>query len=293
MTISGRRSTRRRSRSAKPPGRRRSAASARGGTGWAQEYDPTIDGGLNLSRIIHKDFATAHDSAFQWWVALSEMYGSDPEARNDKGWNDGPDLLRPGLRRERRQTLYFTSATTRSASTAVRAAGRGLHNVTGGAGRRGGDPPTTASGRWVVVVNNHNTTDTALNCTSTARPPGPEPRGRCGPPPTRTGPTWHGRRWPAAPCPRRSRPVRSPRTCSRRRHGSSALTGALVGGQSGKCLTADASGAAIATCTGTAGQAWSYDARGTLRGANGYLTAADSGLTTAPAYRGDGTSAGC
>ncbi|WP_316753029.1 RICIN domain-containing protein [Streptomyces herbicida] len=71
-------------------------------------------------------------------------------------------------------------------------------------------------------------------------------------------------------------------------HGSTALTGALQGEQSGKCLTADAFGAAITACTDTARQAWSYDAKGTLRGANGYLTARSSGLSTAAAT-GDAT----
>jgi hypothetical protein len=72
-------------------------------------------------------------------------------------------------------------------------------------------------------------------------------------------------------------------------HGGSAVTGALAGRQSGKCLTADASGAAIATCTGAADQAWSYDAAGTLKGANGYLTAGGSGLEASAAATGDGT----
>lgn len=66
-----------------------------------------------------------------------------------------------------------------------------------------------------------------------------------------------------------------------------------MGRLSGKCLTADASGAAIASCTGAADQSWSYDADGTLKGANGYLTAGSSGLTataTATATAtGDGT----
>jgi hypothetical protein len=68
-----------------------------------------------------------------------------------------------------------------------------------------------------------------------------------------------------------------------------AVTGAWKGVQSGKCLTADTSGAAIGACTGAAGQSWSYDAKGTLKGANGYLTAGSQGLTTAADYTGDAT----
>ncbi|MFI9246700.1 glycoside hydrolase [Streptomyces sp. NPDC053086] len=134
----------------------------KGGTGWAQEYDPTIDGGLNLSRIIYKDFATAHDSAFQWWVALSEMFGSDPEARNDDGWNDGLIYYDPDYAATGNQTLYFTKRyyALGQYSKFVRP-GAVLHDVTGvpdgvevSAYDRGGE--------WVVVVNNHHTTDTAL-----------------------------------------------------------------------------------------------------------------------------------
>jgi hypothetical protein len=65
------------------------------------------------------------------------------------------------------------------------------------------------------------------------------------------------------------------------------VTGALQGKQSGKCLTADASGAAIGTCTGGVEQTWSYDAKGGLKSANGYLTVGSSGLTTAADFTGD------
>ena len=71
-------------------------------------------------------------------------------------------------------------------------------------------------------------------------------------------------------------------------HGSSAVTGALQGKQSGKCLTAGTSGAAISTCTGGTEQSWSYDGKGALKGPGGYLTAASSGLTTTADFTGDG-----
>jgi len=70
-------------------------------------------------------------------------------------------------------------------------------------------------------------------------------------------------------------------------HGSSAVTGAWQGKQSGKCLTADASGAAISSCTGGGEQSWSYDGQGGLKGVNGYLTAGSSGLTTTADFTGD------
>ena len=43
------------------------------------------------------------------------------------------------------------------------------------------------------------------------------------------------------------------------------------------------------TCTGGAEQSWSYDAKGRLKGANGYLTAGSSGLTTSASATGDAT----
>ncbi len=261
----------------------------KGGTGWAQEYDPTIDGGLNLSRIVYKDFATAHDSAFQWWVALSEMTGSDPTARNDEGWNDGLIYYDPDYAKNGNQTLYFTKRyyALGQYSRFVRP-GATLHDVTGApdgvevsAYDRNGD--------WVVVVNNHNATDTALNLHFDSRTPVRA---------TRAVRTSADENWAKVAKPSvaggtvsATLAARSITTYvfDRKGHGSSALTGALVGEQSGKCLTADASGTTIAGCTGAAGQSWSYDARGTLKGANGYLTDGSSGLTASAAYSGDGT----
>ncbi|MEU0004384.1 glycoside hydrolase [Streptomyces sp. NPDC006314] len=261
----------------------------KGGTGWAQEYDPTIDGGLNLSRIIYKDFAIAHDAAFQWWVALSEMIGSDPNARNDDGWNDGLIYYDPDYATNGNRTLYFTKRyyALGQYSRFVRP-GSALHSVTGApdgvevsAYDRGG--------KWVVVVNNHNTTDTALNLHFTGGRPVRA---------TQAVRTSAVENWAKVSKPSVSGGTVSatlaPRSITTyvldgKGPGGAALTGALAGGQSGKCLTADAGGATIAACTGGAGQQWSYDARGTLKGAGGYLTAAGSGLATSAAYGGDGT----
>nr|WP_208618207.1 glycoside hydrolase [Streptomyces antibioticus] len=261
----------------------------KGGTGWAQEYDPTVDGGLSLSRIVYKDFATAHDSAFQWWVALSEMIGSDPTARNDEGWNDGLIYYDPDYAKNGNQTLYVTKRyyALGQYSRFVRP-GAALHDVTGapdGVEVSAYD----GNGDWVVVVNNHNATDTALNLHFNSRTPGRA---------TRAVRTSADENWAKVAKPSvaggtvsATLAARSITTYvfDRKGHGSSALTGALVGEQSGKCLTADASGATITGCTGAAGQSWSYDARGTLKGANGYLTAGSSGLTASAAYSGDGT----
>ncbi|MFC8675967.1 glycoside hydrolase [Streptomyces griseorubiginosus] len=260
-----------------------------GGTGWAQEYDPTIDGGLNLSRIIYKDFATAHDSAFQWWVALSEMVGSDPLARNSEGWNDGLIYYDPKYAANGNQTLYFTKRyyALGQYSKFVRP-GAVAHNVTG---VPAGVEVSTYDdhGKWVVVVNNHNTTDTALNLHFNSRAPVRASKA------VRTSATesWAKVARPAVEGGTASAtlPARSITTyvLDQKGRGTTPVTGALQGRQSGKCLTADTSGAAISSCTGGAGQVWSYDAKGRLKGVNGYLTAGGSGLVTSPEATRDGS----
>ncbi|MEU6551247.1 glycoside hydrolase [Streptomyces sp. NPDC046915] len=259
----------------------------KGTTGWNQEYDPTIDNALLMSRIIHKDFASSHDSAFQWWVALASGYGSDPATKNDEGWNDGLIYYDPDYATNGDQTLYFTKRyyALGQYSKFVKP-GSVAHNVTGAP-----DGVEVSSydrdGKWVVVVNNHNTTDTALNLHFNSEAP---VRARQA---VRTSATEN---WADVAKPSVSDGTVSATLAARsvttyvfdqRGHGGSAVTGAWQGKQSGKCLTADASGAAIGTCTGEAGQSWSYDAKGTLKGANGYLTAGASGLTTSPEYTGD------
>ncbi|MDI5911802.1 MULTISPECIES: glycoside hydrolase [Streptomyces] len=261
----------------------------KGGTGWAQEYDPTIDGGLNLSRIIYKDFATAHDSAFQWWVALSEQIGSDPLAKNSEGWNDGLIYYDPNYATNGNQTLYFTKRyyALGQYSKFVRP-GSVAHNVTG---VPDGVEVSTYDdhGKWVAVVNNHNTTDTALQLHFNSKAPVRVSKA------VRTSATesWANVTKPSVKGGTASAtlPARSITTyvLDQKGHGTSAVTGALQGKQSGKCLTANASGAAISSCTGGSEQVWSYDAKGRLKGVNGYLTAGSSGLTTNPEATRDGS----
>ncbi|MEU9155161.1 glycoside hydrolase [Streptomyces sp. NPDC048417] len=259
----------------------------KGSTGWNQEYDPTIDNALLMSRIIYKDFASSHDSAFQWWVALASGYGSDPYTRSDEGWNDGLIYYDPDYATNGNQTLYFTKRyyALGQYSKFVRP-GSVAHNVTGAP-----DGVEVSAydrdGTWVVVVNNQNTTDTPLSLHFNGQAP---VRAREA---VRTSATED---WADVAKPTVSSGTVSATLAARsvttyvfdqKGHRSSAVTGALVGRQSGKCLTADASGAALATCTGADGQSWSYDAQGTLKSANGYLTATGSGLTTSAAPTGD------
>ncbi|MEV5845622.1 glycoside hydrolase [Streptomyces sp. NPDC051985] len=259
----------------------------KGSTGWNQEYDPTIDNALLLSRIIYKDFASAHDSAFQWWVALASGYGSDPTARNDEGWNDGLIYYDPDYATNGNQTLYFTKRYYALGQySKFVTPGSVAHNVTGApAGVE--VSAYDRNGKWVVVVNNHNTTDTPLSLHFNSGTPVRAAQA------VRTSATedWAGVAKPSVSAGTVSATLaaRSITTyvLDGKGHGSSAVTGALAGKQSGKCLTADASGAAIATCTGAGDQSWSYDAKGTLKGANGYLTASGSALTATAEPTGD------
>ncbi len=145
------------------------------------------------------------------------------------------------------------------------------------------------NGQWVVVVNNHNTSDTPLNLHFNSKTPVRA---------TQAVRTSADEDWASVAKPSVSGGTVSTTLAARsittyvfdqRGRGSSAVTGALAGKQSGKCLTAGASGAAIASCTGAADQSWSYDAQGTLKGAGSYLTAGSSGLTASATATGDGT----
>lgn len=261
----------------------------KGSTGWNQEYDPTIDNALLMSRIIYKDFASAHDSAFQWWVALASGYGTDPTAKNDAGWNDGLVYYDPDYATNGNQSLYFTKRyyALGQYSKFVKP-GSVAHNVTGAPA---GVEVTSydRDGKWVVVVNNHNSADTALSLHFNSKTPVRATQA------VRTSATEN---WARVAKPAVSDGTVSTTLAARsittyvfdqKGHGSSAVTGALQGKQSGKCLTADVSGAAIGSCTGGVEQSWSYDRKGTLKGANGYLTVGSSGLTAAPDYTGDAT----
>ncbi|MEU4929055.1 glycoside hydrolase [Streptomyces yokosukanensis] len=135
----------------------------KGSTGWNQEYDPTIDNALLMSRIVYKDLAVSHDSAFQWWVALADGYGDDPTTRNDQGWNDGLIYYDPDYATNGDQKLYFTKRyyALGQYSRFVRP-GSVAHDVTGAP--QGVEVSSyQRGGQWVIVVNNHNTTDTALD----------------------------------------------------------------------------------------------------------------------------------
>ncbi|GAA4908249.1 glycoside hydrolase [Streptomyces coeruleoprunus] len=244
----------------------------KGGTGWNKEYDPTIDNALLMSRIIYKDFATAHDSAFHWWTALSNKTGVDPATgaaeKNDLGWNDGLIYYDENYATTGNQKLYMTKRyyALGQYSKFVKP-GAVAHNVTGAPA----GVEVTAydhNGRWVVVVNNHNTTATELALHFNSKAGALKPQRA-----VRTSATEN---WAPAAAPvvhgstvSSTLPARSITTYVLGQSGddgAEALAGALQGQHSGKCLAADGSSAWIASCE--AGS-WSYDRSGALRAGDG------------------------
>ncbi|WP_405719399.1 ricin-type beta-trefoil lectin domain protein [Streptomyces sp. NBC_01537] len=264
----------------------------KGSTGWNQEYDPTIDNALLMSRIVYKDFATAHDSAFQWWVALASGYGSDPYTRNDEGWNDGLVYYDPDYAANGNQTLYMTKRyyALGQYSKFVRP-GAVLHNVTGAPS----GVEVTAydhKGTWTLVVNNHNAAETPLSLRFNSKADISATRA------VRTSATedW-AKVTPASVSGSTVSATLAPRSVTTyvfRQHKHSAppaaLTGALVNTNSAKCLTADGT---ITACAGTASQTWTYDASGRLTDGDGAClatasTANGARATTAACASGTG-----
>lgn len=145
------------------------------GTGWGQQYDPTITSGLALSDIIFKDFTIANDSAFHWWVALASGIGCSPTSGNcatqvnGNGWNDGLIYYDWNFRNNGNQSLYMTKR--------YYALGHYSKFVRPGAVRYPvlGAPSGVQAmafehnGRWTVVVNNLNTSSTPLSLHFNAR----------------------------------------------------------------------------------------------------------------------------
>ncbi|HKT05967.1 MAG TPA: glycoside hydrolase [Rugosimonospora sp.] len=269
------------------------------GTGWGQQYDPTITSGLAMADIMYKDFAITGDTAFQWWVALAAGIGCDPVANpgcetqiNSTGWNDGLIYYDPRYATDHNQSLYLTKRYYAMAqySRFVRP-GAVRYPVTGA-------PPGVQAlafqqdGAWTLVVNNLNTVDTPLSVhlnsgaavrTATAyRTSATQDVARVGAPSVAGGTV--GDTLPA-------RSITTYVLRQGRAGAASAITGPLVNQNAGKCLTlpdgAAAEGGAltISACAGTAGQAWTYTPAGELR-VNG-----DRCLDTTAQSSADGTRA--
>jgi len=85
------------------------------GKGFGWQYDPTMTSGLWLANTIWGDLAVAHDSAFDWWLALSPNLGCNPVAQRGcpgvvqaRGRNDGLIYFDRRFAADGNQTLYLT-----------------------------------------------------------------------------------------------------------------------------------------------------------------------------------------
>jgi O-glycosyl hydrolase len=247
------------------------------GTGWGQQYDPTITGGLALSDIIYKDFAITGDSAFHWWVALASGIGCNPTTSgcatsvNGSGWNDALIYYDPNYASNGNQTLYMTKR--------YYALGQYSRFVRPGAVRYpvNGAPNGVqvlafdAGGQWTLVVNNLNSTATPLSlhfnarnnvgATAAYRTSATENLASVGLPSVSGGTVTA------------TLPARSITTYvfNQAGGGSSDIVGSWIGAGSNKCLdvpggaTANGTQLNIWTCGGGANQTWTYTAAAELR----------------------------
>jgi O-glycosyl hydrolase len=131
----------------------------RNNRGFGYQFDPTMASGLWLANTIWADLTQAHDSAFDWWTALSPRIGCNPVADpscttrvNPLGRNDGLLYYDAAATVDQNETIYPTKRywALGNFSRYVRP-GAVLHNVTGA-------PPGTRAAAfssksgWSVVV---------------------------------------------------------------------------------------------------------------------------------------------
>jgi O-glycosyl hydrolase len=245
--------------------------------GWSQGYDPGIGAGLGLAGIMYRDFAVTYDTAFHWWTALSSELGcapatgSCPTTANSAGWNDGLIYYDPGYASNGNQALYLTKRYYALAqfSRFVRP-GAVRHNVTGApAGVQ--VSAFDRAGQWTLVVANQNAAATPLSLHLNAKNTVSFGSAR------RTSATENlaavGAPALAAGTLSTTLPAKSITTYVLNQSGTAgtALTTALTGTASGRCLdvpgaaTADGTAVDIWACNGGAHQTWTHTAAGELR----------------------------
>jgi O-glycosyl hydrolase len=107
--------------------------------GFGYQFDPTMTSGMWLANTIWADLTQAHDSAFDWWTALSPRLGCNPVADpacatavNPLGRNDALLYYDPAAALDHNETIYTTKRywALGNFSRYVRP-GAVLHNVTG------------------------------------------------------------------------------------------------------------------------------------------------------------------
>jgi O-glycosyl hydrolase len=249
--------------------------------GYGQQYDPTINGGLDLSNYIFRDFTLANDRSFQWWTALSSAVGcavgSSPScatAVNLSGWNDGLVYYDPSYATDGNQSLYFTKRyyVMGQFSRYIRP-GAVRYDVSG---VPAGVQATAywQNGAWTVVAANTNTSATTLTLDTNS--------GALTPAGTHRTSSTENLASVAAPTVSGSvltsslaaRSVTTFQLASAGSPGSGGKTSSspLIGAGSGKCLDDPASSTTNGTqlkiypCNGGANQTWTLTAAGELRG---------------------------
>jgi O-glycosyl hydrolase len=266
-----------------------------GTSGYGQQYDPTMDGGLDLSNYVFRDFTLANDQSFQWWTAASSEIGcsvgttpSCATAVNTSGWNDGLIYYDPSYASDGNQSIYYTKRyyVMGQFSRYVRP-GAVRYNVSGvPAGVQA--MAFWQNNAWTVVAANTNnaTTSLILDAGSGTLTPTATHRTSAGENlapvanPAVSGSVLTG-----------SLPARSVTTfqlTSAGSPGSGARTSTspLIGAGSGKCLddpgtsTTDGTQQEIYTCNAGTNQSWTLTAAGEVR-ALGKCLAPSGGGTTA------------
>ena len=252
-----------------------------GTSGYGQQYDPTMNGGLDLSNYIFRDFTLANDQAFHWWTALSSeigcAVGSTPScatAVNTTGWNDGLIYYDPNYASDGNQSLYFTKRyyVLGQFSRYVRP-GAVRYDVSGvPAGVQ-----TSAywqNGSWTVVAANTNNTTTTLTLDTGSGPVTPTGTHRTSASEnlaTVAGPSVSGSVLTGS-LPARSVTTFQLSSAGSPGSGARTSTSPLIGVGSGKCLddpgfsTTDGITMAIYPCSGGANQSWTLTAAGEVRG---------------------------
>jgi O-glycosyl hydrolase len=252
-----------------------------GTTGYGQQYDPTMNGGLDISNYIFRDFTLANDRSFQWWTALSSAIGckvaSTPAcatAVNSSGWNDGLAYYDPSYASNGNQAVYYTKR--------YYVMGQFSRYIRPGAVRYdvSGSPAGVQTmafwrnGAWTVVAANTNSSAITLTLDTNSGTLTPSATHRTSATeslasvanPTVSGSVLTG-----------SLPGRSVTTFQLTSAGSpgsgaKTSTSTLVGTGSGKCLddpaanTANGTQMQIYTCGGGTNQNWTLTGAGEVRG---------------------------
>ncbi|MFE2432535.1 glycoside hydrolase [Streptomyces sp. NPDC059373] len=252
-----------------------------GTSGWGQQYDPTIDGGLDLANYVYRDFTLANDRSFQWWTALSSVIGCDVGTDsscagkvNTSGWNDGLIYYDPSYATDGNQSLYMTKRYYALAQYSKYVRPGAVRYDISGAPAGVQTMAFWKDGAWTVVASNTNsaasslTLDTnsgALTPTATHRTSATESLASV------TNPTISGSVLTAS-LPARSVTTFQLASAGAPGSGARTSTSTLVGAQSGKCLedpsysTTNGTVVDIYTCNGGTNQNWTLTAAGELRG---------------------------